>query len=190
MDPLQNDQPNSNGVYNNSVGEEINSVPSNEKGEEINDAVRISKRSKRIARTITGAIAILSMIALFAPAFSKACSVTQKIEFAKLFTCEIVELIVEDSGFEYTIRFSKLDEETQMVIEGNIDVKEKYEKDVYLIIYNDNLRIEKIITNDIVDNKYKSMLGNLDSDTTYKLTVKIADETVLEQDITTNKKAH
>lgn len=187
MDPLQNNQPNSNGVYDNSVGAEVNPVPSNEKGEEINDAVRISKRSKSIARSITGAIAILSLIALFAPAFTKACGVNQKIEFRKLFTCEIVELLVGEYSFEYTIQFSKLDEDTQKVIEGDIDIKEKYEKDVYLIIYNDNLRLEKVITNDILDNKYKSTVGGLDPDTTYKLAVKIADETIFEQDITTNR---
>lgn len=179
MAQYENDEPFSNGNYNNDCGEEINSIPSNEKGEEINNAELISKRSKQIARAITSTAVVFAIIALFAPVFSRACSKIQGVDFKKLFVCEVADYYVYDSSIEFSLCFSCLDQETQTVVEGDVNV-ENYGVDITLILYNKNEKYEKTITQDIKNNEYIAVFQGLKVNTDYTLTVKIGEDTIFE----------
>ncbi len=184
MEQFENDKPFSNGNYDNNCGEEINSVPTNESGEEINNAELISKRSKKIAKAITSSAVILAMIALLAPVFSRACAGIKAMDFSKMFSCEAVEQVVYDSSIECLLQFACLDEETQTVVEGEINVKD-YGEEVIIALFNDSERYEKTITAEIKNNEYRAVFQGLTADSTYTLTVKIADYTLLEQAFST-----
>lgn len=184
MDQLENDKPFSNGNYNNDCGAEINSVPSNESGAEINNAELISKRSKRIAKTITSAVVILAMIALFAPVFSRACSKMSGVNFKTLFTCEISNYTVYASSLEYDINFSRLDEKTGEIVDGEINVKD-YVVDIVLVLSNSSERHEKIITEEIINNEYHASFQGLTDNTEYTLTISIGDDKIFEEKYST-----
>lgn len=184
MDQLENDKPFSNGDYNNDCGEEINSVPSNERGAEINNAELISKRSKSIAKTITSAVVILAMIALFSPVFLRACNKMSGINFKNLFACEISDYTVYASSLEYDINFSRLDEKTGEIVDGEINVK-NYGVDIILVLSNSNERYEKTVTDDIIDNEYHASFQGLTDNTEYTLTIKIGDDIIFEEKYST-----
>lgn len=184
MDNLENDKPFSNNSYNNDCGEEINSIPSNEKGEEINDAISISKRSKKIAKAITSTALVLAIVTLFAPMFARACNKIAEVEFKKLFACEIAEYSVSSSSIDCVLTFFRLDDKTQTVIEGEVNVKD-YGEDVLLILSNDKEKLEKIITQDLINNEYHAVFQGLESDSKYTLKVKIGDSVIFEKDFTT-----
>lgn len=180
LDQLENDQPFSNGNYNNGCGEEINSIPSNETGEEINDAVLISQRSKKIAKAITSTVVLFAIIALFAPAFSRVCSRIKGVDYKKLFVCEVSDFAVYDSNMEFSLHFSCLDQKTQAVVDGEINL-EDYGEDIIIVLSNKNEKYEKTITKDIINNEYTAVFQGLETNTEYTLTVKIGKDTIFEE---------
>lgn len=187
MDQYENDKPYSNDSYNNDCGEEINTIPSNESGEEINNCELISARSKKIAKAITSGVVALAIIALFSPMFTRACNKIRGVDFLKLFSCEVVASAVFDTSIECELSFSRLDEKSGEVIEGEINV-EDYGEEVKVILTGANEKHEKIITDEIKENSYKAIFKDLKPEMEYVLSVKIGDDILLEKKFTTSEK--